>query len=134
MTRDSDRYPVGAETSGSVAEGDRARASSEASPMTNPTNHPDPHVVEAVALLPCPFCGGEAKAFYNGLEGLWSVRCTACDAAMDYIGLIEAEAIAAWNTRAIPTVALEREALKEIAYLRPAGDCKNKLVIQMETI
>lgn len=48
-------------------------------------------------LLPCPFCGGEAETWDGA--GPWHVVCTKCGT----IGspcLSEAEAIAAWNTRA----------------------------------
>ena len=48
-------------------------------------------------LKPCPFCGGEAETWDGA--GPWHVVCTKCGA----IGspcLSEAEAIAAWNTRA----------------------------------
>ena len=63
-------------------------------------------------LLPCPFCGGEAKVC-RGIYGSWFVRC-----ANDYKNMAnhgcyvsptttakdtEAEAIAAWNTRAVET-------------------------------
>lgn len=51
-------------------------------------------------LLPCPFCGGEARtsgeAFENTILSL--VYCTSCGAAGGYRHT-EAEAAEAWNTR-----------------------------------
>ena len=67
-------------------------------------------------LLPCPFCGGEAKAFQHGYVG-YVVQCRRCgiwnagySAAWSHItedefsGFIDEEsAIAAWNTRIATT-------------------------------
>lgn len=52
-------------------------------------------------LLPCPFCGGEAKPSGERFENtiLSWVYCTSCGAAGGYRHT-EAEAIAAWNSRA----------------------------------
>ena len=61
--------------------------------MTNNTT------LEAVALLPCPRCSGEAGTQYHQLEATWSVTCRACPIAMPYSGLTEAEAVSIWNTR-----------------------------------
>ncbi|WCT73966.1 Lar family restriction alleviation protein [Sphingomonas naphthae] len=82
--------------------------------MTNPTQ-------EAVALLPCPFCGGEASAdgrtqYSKPLTDTWwedgspiteafSVNCIKCGASANS-GLVngyqtKGKAIAAWNTRAL---------------------------------
>ena len=54
-------------------------------------------------LLPCPFCGGGAskRLFY---KGKYRVHCNVCDANSGDVCDIEAEAIAAWNTRAATTI------------------------------
>lgn len=54
---------------------------------------------DSAVLAPCPFCGGEAFTHYHGLEATYSVECEDCLAKMPYVGITEAEAIAAWNTR-----------------------------------
>ena len=55
-------------------------------------------------LKPCPFCGGEARWFWNGTVSV--VRCMTCCASIDNNlsptedkEIRKAEAIAAWNTR-----------------------------------
>lgn len=46
-------------------------------------------------LLPCPFCGGEAR--FSTEDGNW-INCKSCGAETDYFEQRE-EAIKAWNTR-----------------------------------
>lgn len=58
--------------------------------------------VERVAMLPCPFCGGEAHVVWPlGLSNVRSAECKSkiCSATGPW-GKSEAEAIAAWNARA----------------------------------
>lgn len=62
--------------------------------MTKP-----PEPVVTGELKPCPFCGGDPRTKFHGLEQTWSVKCGQCQAQMPYVGLSEAEAIADWNTR-----------------------------------
>lgn len=61
------------------------------------TQSPTDETVEAVALLPCPFCGGEPQAY----EGKFcsSVKCDNGHAIHEYKPTLH-KAIAAWNTRA----------------------------------
>jgi len=56
-------------------------------------------------LKPCPFCGGEAVVMIDGRSGKWTFHHDGkpnCPAAYAHYASYEteAEAIAAWNTRA----------------------------------
>lgn len=76
-------------------------------------------------LLPCPFCGGEARAFYSGTTSLlvsdyrtWSfVQCTECGAKVKS-ELSGPAAILNWNRRA-PVVHLAPDF--SITINAPAG-------------
>ena len=75
---------------------------------------------EMLALLPCPFCGGEAH--YRDMEVADYVTCTnpVCEVVVEAIGVGKQDAFRNWNTRAAarpsPDAGLvEREALAVIA-------------------
>jgi len=50
-------------------------------------------------LLPCPFCGGEARIFALQIGKGWRVVCSKPFCAQGPNGDTEAEATAAWNAR-----------------------------------
>jgi Lar family restriction alleviation protein len=51
------------------------------------------------ALLPCPFCGGEARQ-HRFLKSYVTIECSVCYAEVP--GHSKAEASAAWNRRTPP--------------------------------
>lgn len=60
-------------------------------------------MAEFVGLEPCPFCDGDAKVFHYSSairDEVWRVVCDKPFCAQGPDGYTEAEAIAAWNTRA----------------------------------
>ena len=74
----------------------------------------------------CPFCGGEAKAFYCEESGTLDVQCQQCG-AIPFIGSrtsekkTMADVIAAWNTRAAVTDEQFAQAVHEWALARMEG-------------
>lgn len=79
-------------------------------------------------LKPCPFCGGEARAFRCEESGTFDVQCQQCG-AIPFIGSrtserkTMADVIAAWNARAERTCRFsleeDREMLAEKAACGP---------------
>ena len=69
-------------------------------------------------LLPCPFCGGEAKIGSLGDSENWLVWCQKCQIPHSETGLqgdTKEQIIKAWNTRT-PRLTVEQEkAIEEIA-------------------
>jgi Lar family restriction alleviation protein len=71
--------------------------------VTTPTQ-----AMDDKTLLPCPFCGGVPKSYWQGDSidqdcGYWAVECCHIHVHTDD----EAEAIAAWNTRAPQATRIE---------------------------
>ena len=59
--------------------------------------------MEAETLLPCPFCGGDARLLFRADESVFGVECTTCDIAM--LGTITQ-----WNCRDVTQI---REAFRQ---------------------
>lgn len=82
-------------------------------------------------LLPCPFCGGQARIFHFSSairDEVWRAVCDKPFCAQGPDGCTEAEAIAAWNSRAergTLTVEQVREAIErnfgKVAVLDDGG-------------
>lgn len=69
-----------------------------------------------IKLLPCPFCGGEAKLHHNSLTDKFKVWCSECDCRTDVYS-DEEEAINRWKTRKPMERILKRlEELKANAF------------------
>lgn len=68
---------------------------------------------ETIELLPCPFCGGEAKLRVSWGGHAPRAACQKCGAEGVY-GETIIEAAEKWNTRT-PDVAAEREACAQVA-------------------
>ena len=63
-------------------------------------------------LLPCPFCGGAAKAIGPyGQESLFKIECQSCYAKLSGYDQCEQDAVDAWNTRAVARPAQEPDDL-----------------------
>lgn len=78
-------------------------------------------------LKACPFCGGEAKLFqyseHEKSEDRWFARCDPCDLICDQAWDVpRAEAIAAWNTRALEPSPLPDDLARLVERLRCGED------------
>lgn len=80
------------------------------------------------SLLPCPFCGGEAKAYVRdyGDTHYWRVSCLSDRCGVNPVTNVyhtEAGAIAAWNTRAERTCEVEVRESGWGGYTRHCANC-----------
>ena len=91
--------------------------------MTDPITTPA-QMREAAALLPCPFCGSDAETVTGPVPRKWGVMCRACDAWRDDRCGTEADAIAAWNRRALPVA--EQQAIRDRALDDAAQAVSNR--------
>ena len=75
------------------------------------------------ALLPCPFCGGEASKIPDANHSTgWEVGCFSgkCDVEPHVWAVHLETAVMQWNTRALPAIdpaAIREAALREAAAL-----------------
>jgi len=81
-------------------------------------------------LLPCPFCGGSASAYWSGDHstgyhaGCGNRDCEAEPSVWAKEG--EAAAIAKWNTRA--------HAAEQAAPVEPSAECWRKAIEEAKTV
>ena len=82
-------------------------------------------------LKPCPFCGGEAKAFFCDKSGTYDVQCQQCG-ALPFIGHRRGcdgmrsmdDVVAAWNRRAERTCRnVYKERRHEMYWCDNAFEC-----------
>jgi Lar family restriction alleviation protein len=88
-----------------------------------------------VELKPCPFCGGEAALkemapYPNQAPDRWFVTCEACDVLPDSAwDEPKAEAIAAWNTRAIISTGDDAGLVEQLTRLLAGFNGENDLSV-----
>lgn len=86
--------------------------------------------MEQESMKPCPFCGGEAKAFYCEESGTFDVQCQQCG-AIPFIGSrtsekkTMADVIAAWNARAAVTDEQFATAVHDGRAWQVVRECRN---------
>ena len=94
-------------------------------------------------LKPCPFCGGEAKAFFCEKSGTYDVQCQQCG-ALPFLGRKRGpsrfksmdDVIAAWNRRAERTCRVEVERRKlsqtQTAVVKTCSECGFEFGVEKE--
>ena len=91
--------------------------------------------VEGVALLPCPFCGGEAAAdsCVWTSRSIYTVGCsnTACEADCHFSGTESyAPLIVLWNTRTTPQARSYADAIEEAAKVAEVERDKSAVAVE----
>lgn len=82
-----------------------------------------------ITLLPCPFCGGEARIMHLPAvepSARWHVDCanfSGCEIGPFLWRATEQEAIDAWNTRAWPSALMEVEKSDDCIEYVTCGHC-----------
>jgi len=79
--------------------------------------------VSEIKLLPCPFCGGEAK--FGTFNHFW-IECTNCEMETPYMEN-EEELVALWNTRKPIDDMVERLERKRLE----STECKAEAIAEM---
>ena len=74
-------------------------------------------------LLPCPFCGGEAKMKFIAAV-LHTVACEKCKASCDVLRT-KADTIASWNTRHTPQASKTQKAAADVLAAQEAKGVVN---------
>lgn len=76
-------------------------------------------------LLPCPFCAGSAKTYYNTTTQFWFIQCCRCKLKFEFAFHDDSEAIENWNTRR-PAVSDDLKARAEESGHSPANQDSNR--------
>lgn len=89
-------------------------------------------IKEEVTLLPCPFCGGEARIIEPAAIDLERyVSCQKCGISMDAFDHGDPDFITAWNTRSTSDLRAKAEGLAgALAYAEPYVETLHSLLLQ----
>ena len=76
-------------------------------------------MTDSNAILPCPFCGGEAEAVHE-INGTYTVECIKCGAMTD--------SIEAWNTRTEWVTCKCGEDIERFGRIQVCPSCGRKVI------
>jgi Lar family restriction alleviation protein len=89
--------------------------------------------IERVALLPCPFCGGEERLITSNEFGGFCISCESCNAVGPPSEYDPEEMREAWNTRASTPSPTVQEAAKVLAEWFDANVVRDYISLPHET-